>query len=183
MPCCLDESGNVDPFSGSRFLVVTILVTLVPRSIELHVKRARKSLGKKPAPSEMKASTSEPKIVERLLKAIAQENVEIVAVIVDKQSILRAPRDSEDIYRLAVTKAITHCVERWPRGTFYLDKRYTKRALRYQLEETIREGLVEVLQEVVLIRQEDSLVRKELQAGDHTAFDENYSMISHGCQG
>ena len=140
----LDESGDVDPFSGTRFLVVAVLSTTAPRPIELHVKRARKSLGKKPAPSEMKASTSEPRIVERLLKAIVQENVEIVAVIVDKQSILRPPEDPEDIYRMAVTKVIRHCVERWPRSTFYLDKRYTKRALRYRLEEAIREGLVGV---------------------------------------
>ena len=166
----LDESGNVDPFSGTRFLVVAVLSTLAPRSIELHVKRARKSLGKKPAPSEMKASTSEPRIVERLLKAIAQESVEIVAVIVDKQNILRPPGDPEDIYRMAVTKAIRHCVERWPRSTFYLDKRYTKTVLGYQLEEAIREGLVGAPQEVVLIRQEDSLVRKELQAVDHVAW-------------
>lgn len=166
----LDESGNVDPFSGTRFLVVTVLSTAAPRSIELHVKRARKSLGKKPVPSEMKASTSEPKIVERLLKAIAQESVEIVAVIVDKRSILRPPGDPEDIYRMAVTKVIKHCVERWPRSTFYLDKRYTKTVLGYQLEEAIREGLVGVPQEVVLIRQEDSLVRKELQAVDHVAW-------------
>ena len=166
----LDESGNVDPFSGTRFLVVAVLSTAAPRPIELHVKRARKRLGKKPAPSEMKASTSEPKIVERLLKAIAQEGVEIVAVIVDKQSILRPPGDPEDIYRMAVAKVIRHCVERWPRSTFYLDKRYTKRALRYRLEEASREGLVGVPQEVVLIRQEDSLVRKELQAVDHVAW-------------
>jgi len=166
----LDESGDVDPFSGTRFLVVAVLSTTAPRPIELHVKRARRSLGKKPAPNEMKASTSEPKIVERLLKAIAQESVEIIAVIVDKQSILRPPGDPEDIYRMAVTRAIRHCVKRWPRSTFYLDKRYTKKALRYQLEEVIREGLVGVPQEVVLIRQEDSLVRKELQAGDHVAW-------------
>jgi len=166
----LDESGDADPFSGTRFLVVALISTAASRPLELHVKRARKSLSKKPAPSEMKASTSEPKIVERLLKAIAQENVEIVAVIVDKQSILRPPGDPEDIYRMAVTRVIRHCVERWPRVTFHLDKRYTKKALRYRLEEAIREGLVGVPQEVVLIRQEDSLVRKELQAGDHVAW-------------
>jgi len=51
-----------------------------------------------------------------------------------------------------------------------LDKRYTKRTLRYDLEETIREGLVGVPQEVVLIRQEDSVVRKELQAVDCVAW-------------
>jgi hypothetical protein len=57
----LDESGGADPFSGSHFLVVGVLSTNVPRPIEpcpeqgrrVHVKRARKSLGRKARPDEM----------------------------------------------------------------------------------------------------------------------------------
>lgn len=43
----LDESGGVDPFSGSHFLVVAVLTTKTPRPIELHLKRAKKTLGRK----------------------------------------------------------------------------------------------------------------------------------------
>jgi hypothetical protein len=42
--------------------------------------------------------------------------------------------------------------------------------LRYRLEEAIREGLVDVPQEVVLIWQEDSRTRKALQAVDCVAW-------------
>jgi len=93
-----------------------------------------------------------------------------ITVIVDKRVILRPPEDPEDIYREAVTKAVVHCVERWPRIEFFLDKRYTKRSLRLELERVIREGVAGLPQEVVLIRQEDSRNRKELQAVDHVAW-------------
>ena len=166
----LDESGGADPFSGSHFLVVVVLSTNVPRPIELHVKRARKSLGRKARPDEMKAAVLEERVIERLLQSIVEEDVEIVAVIVDKQVILRPPKDPEDIYREAVTRTVAHCVERWPRIELLLDKRYTKRSLRLELERVIREGIAGLPQEVVLIRQEDSRNRKELQAVDHVAW-------------
>lgn len=165
----LDESGSADPFSGSRFLVVTVLTTNVPRPIELHVKRARKSLGRKARPDEMKAAVLEERVIERLLRSIVEEDVEIVAVVVDKRAILRPPKDPEDIYREPVTRAVAHCVQRWPRVELFLDKRYTKRSLRHELERVIREGIAN-WQQVVLIRQEDSRNEKVLQAVDHVAW-------------
>jgi hypothetical protein len=166
----LDESGGADPFSGSHFLVVAVLATNVPRPIELQVKRTRKSLGRKARPDEMKAAVLEERIIERLLRSIAEEDVEIVIVIVDKRAILRPPKDPEDIYREVVTRAVAHCVQRWPRIELFFDKRYTKRSLRHELEQVIREGIAALPQEVVLIQQEDSRNRKELQAVDHVAW-------------
>lgn len=166
----LDESGGADPFSGSRFLVVTVLLSTAIRPIELHVKRARQSLGRKARPDEMKAAALEHRVVERLLQSIAAEDVKIVAVIVDKWAILYPPKDPEDIYRAAAARATAHCVERWPRIELFLDKRYTKSALRRELERAIREGFAGLPQEVVLIRQEDSRNRRELQAADHVAW-------------
>ncbi|RLC69943.1 MAG: hypothetical protein DRI52_07970 [Chloroflexi bacterium] len=148
----LDESGNVDPFSGSHFLVVAVLATSNPRPLALHVKRMQKRLGRRPAVAELKASASLPSVSLRLLRAIAQENIGVIAAIVDKRHIYRPPKNLEDLYRQAVIVVTRHCVTAWPRITLYLDKRYTKRTLRYDLEETIREGLVGVPQEVVLIR-------------------------------
>jgi len=174
----LDEAGGADPFSGSHFLVVAVLTTSVPRPIEpcpeqgrrVHVKRARESLGRKAQLDEMKAAVLAERVIERLLRNIADEDVEIVAVIVDKRAILRPPDDPEDIYREAVTRAIAHCVKRWSRIELFLDKRYTKESLRYELERVIREGIARLPQEVVLIRQEDSRHRKGLQAVDHVAW-------------
>ena len=166
----LDEAGGADPFSGSHFIVVAVLTTNVPRPIELHVKRARQRLREKPASGEIKATHSREQVIQRLLTALAQEDIQIVAEIVDKRAILRPPEDPEDIYRLAVAKAVSHCVVRWPRLDLYLDKRYTKKELRHALERYIRETISGLHQEVVLISQEYSMSRKWLQAVDYVAW-------------
>ena len=140
----LDESGDVTRFSGSRYLVVAALIARNPRPVELYVKRARESLGRKARPDELKASGLEAAVVKRLLTTIADEDIEIVAVIVDKQAILRPPTDPEDIYREAVTRVVMHCVKRHPRLECFLDKRYTKSTLRDQLERAIRSGIADV---------------------------------------
>ena len=166
----VDESGTADPFSGSHFLVIALLSTTRPRPIELHVKRAHKKYGTSLASGEMKADVSRGTVVERLLQAIAQEPVAIVAVVVDKRAIVRPPGDPEDIYREAVTRAVRHAISRWPRIDICLDKRYTTKRLRYRLEKEIREGIADLHQEVVIIRQEDSISHKELQAVDYVAW-------------
>lgn len=166
----VDESGDAAPFSGSRYLVIALLSLTRPRPIELHVKRAHKKYGTSLASGEMKATVSRETVVERLLQAIAQEPVAIVAVVVDKRAIVRPPRDPEDIYREAVTQAVRHAVNRWPRIDVCLDKRYTAKRLGYRLEKAIREGMADLRQEVVIIRQEDSIAHKELQAVDYVAW-------------
>lgn len=166
----LDESGGVDPFSGSHVLVVAALTTHIPRKIELHVKRARQKLGRRARVGELKAASSEDRIISRLLQSIAEEDIDIVAVVVDKRAILRPPEDPEDIYREAVARVIARCVARWQRIDLLLDKRYTKKSLRRELELVIREGIAHLPQEVVLIRQEDSRNSKGLQAVDFVAW-------------
>jgi len=166
----IDESGTVAPFSGSHFLVIALLGTTRPRQIELHVKRALKKYGTSLASGEMKADASREVVVKQLLQAIAQETVTIIAVVVDKQNIARPPNDPEEMYREAVTRAVRHAVARWPRIDVCLDKRYTAKHLRYELEKVIREGIAGLHQEVVIIRQEDSIACKELQATDYVAW-------------
>lgn len=166
----LDESGGVDPFSGSHVLVVALLTTHTPRKIERHVKRAHQKLGHHVRMTELKASSSSQRVVTRFLTAIATEDIEIIAVIVDKRAIQRPPTDPEKIYRKAVTHVAAHCVSKWPRVELFLDKRYTKKSLRRELEVAIRTGIAHLPQEVVLIHQEDSRNIKGLQAVDFVAW-------------
>jgi len=140
----LDESGDVAPFTGSRFLVVAVLVVETPRPVELHVKRARQSLHRKARPDEMKASASELRVSERLLTSIADEDIAIVAVVVDKRAILRPPEDRETIYRDAVSRAVGHCLQRWPHLDLHLDRRYTSLALRRSLEKAVSESAAQI---------------------------------------
>jgi len=166
----LDESGGVDPFSGSHVIVVALLTTHAPRKIDLRVKRTHQKLGRRVRGEEIKASSSQERVITRFLESMADEEIEIVAVVVDKRAILRPPENTEDIYREAVAKAVSHCVARWPRIDLSLDKRYTKKALREELELTIREGIAHLPQEVVMIRQEDSRNVRGLQAVDFIAW-------------
>lgn len=158
------------PFSGSRFLVVAMLVTESSRAIELHVKRARQSLGRKARQDELKATWSEPQMIERLLSSIAQEDVQVVAVVVNKRAIVRPPAESEEIYRTAVARAVWHCLARWPQLHLYLDKRYTNSKLRQALEHAVGAALPPGSQQALLIWHGDSRGNLCLQAVDYVAW-------------
>lgn len=162
----IDESGTTSPFSGSRFFVVALLDTRNPRKVELHVRRLHKRFGTSLKSGEMKANESQEKTIRRFLSTIANEQIEIIAIIVDKKSILRNPKNNENIYHEAVSLAISHAVRRWPKIEIYLDKRYTSKRLRKSLEKEIRERITDFPHKVVIIHQEDSIARKELQAAD-----------------
>jgi len=162
----VDESGTTSPFSGSRFFVVALLDTRNPRKVELHIRRLHKRFGTSLKSGEMKANESQEKTIRRFLSTIANEQIEIIAIIVDKKSILRNLKNNEKIYHEAVSLAISHAVRRWPKIEIYLDKRYTSKRLRKSLEKEIRERIADFPQKVVIIHQEDSIARKELQAAD-----------------
>lgn len=166
----IDESGDVVPFYGSRFLVVTALLTANPRPIELHIKRARASLGRKAGLDELHASTTAIHVTERLLKALTDEEIEVLAVILDKQMIVRPPADAEELYRHVVTRLVKQGVERHPRIELWLDKRYTKPGLRDRLERTIRDGIANLSRQAVQIHQADAHSQRGLQAADHIAW-------------
>jgi hypothetical protein len=147
-----------------------MLITESPRAIELHVKRARQSLGRKARQDELKATWSEPPMIERLLNSIAQEDVQVVAVAVDKRAIVRPPAESEDLYRVAVARAVRHGLTRWPQLHLYLDKRYTNSKQRQALEQAVIAALPPGSQQALLIWHEDSRGDLCLQAVDYVAW-------------
>lgn len=167
----LDESGGTrSATEGDNFLAVAVLLTFDPRPIELHIKRARKRLRRKPGSGEMKATHSATRTISRLLQAIAQEEVEIVVVVLDKRQLQELPQDPEDLYREAVGRAVRHCAERWPRLHLILDKRYTKAKLRRKLEQAIKARLTDLASKEVRIEHGDSQRSKGLQAVDYVVW-------------
>ena len=166
----LDESGTVGAPNGTHFLVVAVLTAEDPRDLELPVRRALKKHGRSMISGEMKASRASEQINLRLLSAIARHDVSIVAVVVDQRAITLPPTDPEEIYRQAVARAIHHLVERFPQIEICLDKRYTNETLTYSLEKHIRAKLVDLSAQMVLLRQQSSYARKELQAVDAVAW-------------
>ena len=167
----LDESGGVALFvPNERFLVIAVLVTRKSRSLELVIKRACKRFGASLASGEMKAAHSAGKTVRWILAATARQDVEIVAVVVDKRRIVKLQRDPEGLYREAAARAIRLCVERWPRLDVTMDRRYTHEHLRHRLEWHIREEIADIKGQAVVIRQMDSVRVKGLQAVDFVAW-------------
>jgi DNA gyrase/topoisomerase IV subunit B len=166
----LDESGTISVPGGTHFFVVALLSTGKPRDIELPVRRALKKYGPSLRRGEIKAANFEEKAIARLLTEIAKEDILIFATIVDQSVIGKPPKEMEEIYRQAVSRTIYKLVERFPRVNICLDRRYTNERQRFKLESQIRESIQDLPQKVVLIRQENSMSRKELQAADAVAW-------------
>ena len=169
----VDESGTVTPFkAGECFLVIAVLVIgqRALRSIELRVGREQKKADQR-AGDELKAVEAKPKARERLLRGLAADDIAIVAIVLDKRFVCREPDDPEDWYRDTVATAVVRCIELWPglvRTT--LDKRYTKKRLRDELEAAIRVRIECLGRGDMPIEQPDSRSNRCLQAVDYVAW-------------
>lgn len=166
----MDESGTVGASTGTHFLVVAALTVASPRDLEVPVRRALKKSGRDLTIGEIKASRAAEKGNLRMLEAAASHTVGIVAVVVDQKAISVSPKDSEEIYRQAVTRVIHILLEHFPKIDICLDKRYSNPLLRDRLEEHIRENIMDVYPQMALIRQQSSHDRKELQVIDAVAW-------------
>ncbi len=75
----VDESGDpADPRTTktrSRYLLVVAVVAAHPRSVALHVRRARRAAGGQLPGGEFKGRHVQPKLIQRLLVALAEEDI------------------------------------------------------------------------------------------------------------
>jgi hypothetical protein len=117
----------------------------------------------------MKADASPPAVTTWLLRAIAATSVDIVAVVVDKSVIVRPPADSGAIYHLAIAETVRRAAQRQRQLDLHLDKHYTSPKLRKRLDEAIHARLAGLAANV-LVRHEDSIAAKGLQAADFVAW-------------
>jgi len=158
------------PQGSSRYLIVAIVLTRNPRLLRKTVTKTRKHLRKKLKNiPELKAKRTPKKIVARFLRYIAELDVEIVAVVLDKHT-ASVRLDAEDWYRQTCAEAIRHCVERYTWLKLAADRRYTNQNLRDRLEQSIlvRAGSASERTTLGLIRveQSDSVQEKGIQAAD-----------------
>lgn len=166
----IDESGSVAFSCQNHILVVAALAMDNSRSIARIIRKVQKKYGSSLASGELKAKKSDASLTESLLTALVQERIEIFSVIIDRRVIEHLPEDPEDIYRWAIARLVTKLVKGHPSIEIILDRRYTKEHLRYLLERKIREAISGLPQRYVMIRQEDSVLTKELQAVDFIAW-------------
>ena len=166
----IDESGNIASSRQNHILVVAALGMDNSRSIARIIRKTQKKYGSSLASGELKAKKSDDALTESLLTALVQEKIEIFSVIIDRRVIEHLPEDPEDVYRWAVARLVVKLVKAHPNIEIVLDRRYTKENLRYLLEKKIREAISGLPQRYVMIRQEDSMLTKELQAVDFIAW-------------
>lgn len=166
-----DESGDTSLFAAEHpFLAIGTILTRSPRPMALHVTHTLKKLGVNVGSGELKAARLLPQITFRFLAKLAQEDIAIVGIVLDKRVIVRPPTHAEDLYRTALSLLATICVMRHSRLEWHLDKRYTSLRETQDLERMIRQQIADLKQESVLIFPEESHMRKELQAADMVAW-------------
>jgi len=166
----MDEAGNVALSRQNHVLIVAALCAETPRSINRIIRKAQKKYGSSLASGELKAKKAETRLVDAILTGLAREPIEVFAVIVDRRMLKKPPKDPEEIYRWVMARLVKKLVARFPRIEIAMDRRYTTEHLRYLLEKAVREGISDLPQQYVLIRQEDSILAKELQAVDFIAW-------------
>lgn len=166
----IDEAGSTAPTRHNHVMVVAALSMQKSSKIARIIRKAQKMVGSPLASGELKAKKERADRVENILAALAKEAIEIYSVIIDRQILLEPPQDPEDIYRWAAARLAAKIVKRYPSVEIVLDRRYTKERLRYLLEKSIRQEISNLPQRYVMIRQEDSVACKELQAVDFIAW-------------
>ncbi len=103
-----------------------------------------------------------------MLEAIAEESCEIYAVALDKHGLVEA--QAEAAYRATVARVIALVAERHSRLHIKLDRRYTNVRQQFRLEQTIREAMSHIQNQVIIIEQADSAREPGLQAVDFVAW-------------
>lgn len=165
----VDESGTSSSGNDETDVyTVALLLTHDLKGLDVTVRRLRRTLGRRDRSGELKAARTDPMVIRRLLSQIAQTDSEVYITVVDKTGLLSS--QSEAAYRAAVARVVRCCVERHPEVQIFLDKRYTKRSQRQQLEQVIREAIVHVPEQLVLIEQVESWAMAGLQAVDFVAW-------------
>ena len=153
---------------SSRYLVVAIVLTDEAQGLRRTVARIRKGMDKRLGQIlELKAYHTPKNVVSRLLRKVAEQDVEIVATVWRKGK-GTSPADPEDGYRHLCALAVRRCVERHPQFSLVLDKRYTNPRLRDRLIETITGGIGPST--VLVLQQSESRQEKALQVADAVAW-------------
>jgi hypothetical protein len=166
----IDETGNVAFSRQNHCLIIVALCTESPRSIDRIIRKMQKRYGSSLASGELKAKKADSRLVKNVLTLLAQEPIEVFAIVVDQRMLENPPDDAEEIYRWTMARLVQKLVRCSPSIEIILDRRYTKAYLRYLLEKAIRKDIYDLPQQYVLIRQEDSVHFKELQAVDFIAW-------------
>ena len=166
----IDETGSSTISKHNDILIVVAVCTDAPQFLNRLIRKMQKKYGSSLASGELKGKKAHSKLIEEILHGLVHESVEVFSIILERQVLRRAADDPEALYSWAIMRLVRKLVVHYQRLEIVLDQRYTTRHLRYLLEKDIRAGIADLPQQYVLIRQEDSVFAKELQAADFVAW-------------
>jgi hypothetical protein len=164
----LDEAGDTGDAKGSsRYLVIAVVLTSNLHWLRKAALRAIRRMNKRSLP-ELKAKHTPDKVMIQLLEDVAALDIEIAAVVLDKQKV-KQPEDSEDLYRQVCARVVRRCLEKYPHFSLSVDKRYTNQQLRDRLVMAIFESTPHLPGDVVC-EYADSEREKAMQVVDAVAW-------------
>lgn len=166
----MDESGTVCVSNGTHFLIVAVLAASSLRDAERPVRHVMKKYGTSLGSGEIKAADFDETAILHLLSELAEEEIAVVATVVDQHAIRIPPKEIEEIYRRAAAWTVRTLAEQFPRLELSIDKRYTNAHLHRLLEKAIRDEVENLSHQNIIIQQENSVSRKGLQAVDAIAW-------------
>ncbi len=123
MTIYLDESGDLGVRSGSRFFVIAALVVKDRRELKLCVERIKRRKVKTPTP-ELKAYDATDRVREALLKAIAEQDIEIHTVITN--TFIGTRKKPSEFYNKLAQIAIESCLKSHSVESLIVDRRNDK---------------------------------------------------------
>jgi hypothetical protein len=177
-----DESGDPGFAPGSsRHLVVAGVACEDLRQLRRLIVRLRRTLDKRLRQhAEIKAALLAPTIVRRAMHELAELNVEIYVVVMDKRDLsAQTPRD--DLLGTAYTACIRQVLARHPDAEIMVDQPYTRQVQRERFTHAIQAALqrAESLEAPVPILLADSMQERALQIADMVAWS-FYQRHAHG---
>lgn len=127
MDIFFDESGDVGwGLGGSRCIVLCAMATDSPQQVKRAVKRAKKK-HRIPADVELHASQMQPRIMEDLLRRLADLPIEIRATIINKSKVVPRLRENPNIlYNYACRWALCQHIAAQTQVRLFMDSRITR---------------------------------------------------------
>lgn len=126
----LDESGVIEEQAHKgRHFVVSIIVVGNPSELKHVLKNARKKVrtarGSYFSSRTFKASKEAPALIRRVLQELAKGDIGIVIGVWDKRQSLPEYNTKNVMYAQFVARTVALVMEKWPRLSLTVHKRYT----------------------------------------------------------
>jgi len=169
----VDESGIIAISAKmGHFMALVALVVRGDVDIKRIIKRARKRMGKKLRQRhQLHASRTDRAIVQSMLIDLANKEVEIFVVVIDKRETAGYMQDREELYNASMAQLIQRVLEHHPEIELTIHRRHGRLDFRKRLEQAILKRARIISQaRIHAIQQLEARSCQELQIADAVAW-------------